>query len=141
MGAPNHNHNHSFSQVMQWPYCTRPVASPTWRGLHGTSSGEPCLSSGRRAERPTSCQYWRESRYLLEKDAPRYCRRRIWRPWREWDRLQGMQWVIDSVWTELRQNAVPLAQLCMSVWPLGSPVVGDIAAHRACYSGEQIDLE
>lgn len=58
------------SQVTQWPYCTRPVASPTWQGLHGTSSGGPCFSSRRRAERPASCRCWRESRYLLEKGAP-----------------------------------------------------------------------
>lgn len=58
----------SLSQVTQWLCCIRPVASPTWQGLHSTSSVGLCLSSRRREERPTSCQCWRESRYLLGKD-------------------------------------------------------------------------
>lgn len=66
----------SLPQVTQWRCCIRPVASPTWRGLHGTSIGGLCLSSRRRVERPTSCQCWMESRYLLGKDhgLPHYYR-------------------------------------------------------------------
>lgn len=56
-------------QVTQWLWCTRTVASPIWPGPHGTSSGGLCLSSRMWAERPTtSCQCWRASRYLLEKE-------------------------------------------------------------------------
>lgn len=32
----------SLSQVTQWLCCIRPVASPTWQGLHSTSSVGLC---------------------------------------------------------------------------------------------------
>lgn len=66
---------------------------------------------------------------LAGEGCPHYYRWRIWKSQREWDRLQGTPRGITSAWTELRQNAVPLPQLCMSGYQLASSAVGHMAAH------------
>lgn len=94
-----------------------------WLGLHNTNIGGPCLSF-RRAEIPTSCQCWRESRYLLEKDTPAVIDGGSGGPRGKGTGSRAHRGLGTQPW-----RSVPLPRPCMTDCQLVPAIVGVSAAH------------